>query len=122
MKKFPFFPKSTAKLVLGDYCSLKRDYGLYVPLAFLSKVGNSRSYFYGALLSCVGQTEVLTEGEATFKVFESALLGVNVFSKNNAPAVGNIAARLNENEIAEILSKIKNKNQRMGLLNTIEIC
>jgi hypothetical protein len=120
MRKKAFIPKSTAKLVLGDYCSLKRDDGKFAPLVFLSKVGNARSYFYGALLSQIQESEVIPEGKNIFSFFEVALLPIKVFSENNSPIIGNIADRLSKPEVTLTLQNIETKTNVWGYRTPIQ--
>lgn len=85
-----------------------------MPLVFLSKAGNSRSCFYGALLSHTEQNDAISAGDGIIKIFIAALLPVNVFSENNAPIVGNVAGRLGEDEVAMTLGTIKEKTNVWG--------
>ena len=109
----PFIPKSTAKLSLGDYCSIRRDDGLYVPLVFLSKAGKLRTSFYGALLSHTAHTPEIPDGGGTLKIFVTALVDIRAFAEN-AGILGNIAARLDEYEVTLALEKIKVKTNVWG--------
>jgi len=121
MNALPLFPKSAVKLSLGDYCSLRREDGLYVPLVFLSKAGSSRSSFYGALLSHTARSAVLSSGGSYLKIFMAGHLPVKVSAENDAPIVGNIAKRLDEFDVAQTLETMKEKINVRGYRTPLKI-
>jgi hypothetical protein len=97
-------PKSAIKLVVGDYCLIPRDDGGSVPFVYVGRRDSDRSYFFGALANVVIYgTDVLPE---KMPLLQHALLHIKCFKENNTPIVGNIANKLFNLELENILSDI----------------
>ena len=95
-------PKSTAKLSEGGYCWIKRDDGKYVPFVYISKQGNSRSYFYGGLITTTIYSESTEDIPSGIEVKDYALLHIKCCRENDTPIVGNLSEKLSAGNIDRI--------------------
>jgi hypothetical protein len=92
-------PKSTVKLVPGDYCLIPLSDGKSVVFAFLRSVPGMRSYFYGALLAPAFNPTVETKLPADLQIVSQAMVHIKCFSDNNTPVVGNAAEEMGESQL-----------------------
>ncbi len=112
-----FIPKSTAKLSEGDFCWIKRDDNLFVPLVFICKKGNSRSYFFGGLLNVTCKTQSIGNLYDNLEIYEHALLHIECFKKNSTPIIGNIKTKINNAEFEN--AKTKTSDFSIGSISKV---
>jgi hypothetical protein len=109
-----FIPKTSVKLRLGDFAMLQRDDGRFVPLVFLSPVPGKRAVFYGALLSCVCEAASIPKDTGSLALSEVAMIDIDVFSKFDAPVLGNLVEHLSLPEVESRLNEMKSRSLVWG--------
>ena len=102
-------PKSTAKLIEGDFCWILREDGRFVPFIFIQSQNKSRSYFFGGLANQIVKEKSTEELSDSIQINEYALLHIHCFKENNTPIEGNLKNKIKSGTIATIKSDI-NKN------------
>ena len=94
-------PKSTVKLVPGDYCLIPLSDGTSAAFAFLRSVPGKRSYFFGALLAPAFKPKGGDDLPSTLEIVSQAMVHIKSFSDNNTPIVGNAESQIGRSHLAE---------------------
>jgi hypothetical protein len=116
----PFIPKTSTKLKRGDFAFLPRSDGRFVPLVFIEHVPRHRATFYGALIQAVIDGPNLEQDGATLTIGELAMIDIRVFAAANAPVVGNLAQRLNDDDIRERLDRQRIRSVVWGMATPLK--
>jgi len=98
-----FTPKTTIGMKPGDFCLIEREDGMSVAFAFLGPVANSRTAFYGGLLTPAFRSEgaILP---TRLNIALAAMVHVKCYAENKTPIVGNLAHVISSGAIKDALS------------------
>jgi hypothetical protein len=99
-------PKSTASLTVGDACFISRTDGRHVPFVYVGRRGKDRAYLFGAFADVAVDKPEIDSLPQRMTLREHALVHVKSYQENNTPIVGNVRARLSDEQLERITADI----------------
>jgi hypothetical protein len=108
---YPFEPKSTVKLRLGDYWSVPRRDGQFGYFAFLYPF-SGRTSMIVALLKEVGASELITAKRVEIQSVGMTI--IRTFATTKSKILGNVADKLNLEECEEWRKEFETRSTVWG--------